>query len=53
MSPTCVCPHSTLTHTPLTPPCSNVGAVFTIIGALAGILWSNIMRQHGLHMSYG
>ncbi|GLC51916.1 hypothetical protein PLESTB_000562700 [Pleodorina starrii] len=31
---------------------SNIGAVFTLIGALAGILWSNIMGIHGLKVSY-
>ncbi|KXZ50864.1 hypothetical protein GPECTOR_14g115 [Gonium pectorale] len=32
---------------------SNIGAVFTLIGALAGILWSNIAASHGLRVSYG
>ncbi|EFJ51291.1 hypothetical protein VOLCADRAFT_116516 [Volvox carteri f. nagariensis] len=31
---------------------SNIGAVFTLIGALAGILWSNIIGIHGLKISY-
>lgn len=31
---------------------SNIGAVFTLIGALAGILWSNIMGVHGLKITY-
>eukprot|EP00198_Chlamydomonas_reinhardtii_P005436 XP_001694772.1 predicted protein [Chlamydomonas reinhardtii] len=31
---------------------SNIGAVFTLIGALAGILWSNILGLHGLRCSY-
>ncbi|PNH12009.1 Arsenical pump membrane protein [Tetrabaena socialis] len=31
---------------------SNIGAVFTLIGALAGILWSNILGLHGVRVSY-
>ncbi|MBO7762450.1 MAG: hypothetical protein J6T24_06600 [Clostridia bacterium] len=31
---------------------SNIGAYFTPIGALAGIMWSNILRRHGYRFSY-
>ena len=31
---------------------SNFGANFTLIGALAGILWSDILKQHNQHISY-
>jgi Na+/H+ antiporter NhaD/arsenite permease-like protein len=31
---------------------SNVGAMFTIIGALAGIMWANIIRSKGVVMTY-
>ncbi|GIL42379.1 hypothetical protein Vafri_362 [Volvox africanus] len=31
---------------------SNIGAVATLIGALAGILWSNIIGIHGLKVTY-
>ncbi len=31
---------------------SNVGAFFTPIGALAGIMWSEILRSHGLAFGY-
>ncbi len=31
---------------------SNLGAFFTPIGALAGIMWSNILNRHGLKFGY-
>ena len=31
---------------------SNLGACFTPIGALAGIMWSSILREHGLKFGY-
>jgi arsenical pump membrane protein len=31
---------------------SNFGANFTLIGALAGIMWSNISADKGVHISY-
>ncbi|MDE7400488.1 MAG: hypothetical protein K2N17_00390 [Clostridia bacterium] len=31
---------------------SNIGALFTPIGALAGIMWSNILNKHGVKFSY-
>ncbi|MDE6060643.1 MAG: hypothetical protein K2G31_04160 [Clostridia bacterium] len=31
---------------------SNLGALFTPIGALAGIMWSNILSKHGVKFSY-
>ncbi len=31
---------------------SNVGALFTPIGALAGIMWSNILNKHGVKFGY-
>ena len=31
---------------------SNLGALFTPIGALAGIMWSNILNKHGVKFSY-
>jgi arsenical pump membrane protein len=31
---------------------SNVAANFTLIGALAGIMWSNILAQHGERVGY-
>lgn len=31
---------------------SNLGAFFTPIGALAGIMWSSILNQHGLKFGY-
>jgi arsenical pump membrane protein len=31
---------------------SNLGACFTPIGALAGIMWSGILRKHGLKFGY-
>ena len=31
---------------------SNIGAFFTPIGALAGIMWSNILNEHGLKFTY-
>jgi arsenical pump membrane protein len=31
---------------------SNVGAFFTPIGALAGIMWSEILKGHGLSFGY-
>jgi len=32
---------------------SNIGAFLTPVGALAGIMWSNIIKQNGVHMSVG
>ena len=31
---------------------SNIGAFLTPIGALAGIMWSSILNQHGLKFGY-
>ncbi|MBR3711505.1 MAG: hypothetical protein IKM99_11200 [Bacteroidales bacterium] len=31
---------------------SNIGAFLTPIGALAGIMWSSILNDHGIHFSY-
>ena len=31
---------------------SNIGAFLTPIGALAGIMWSSILKQHGLKFGY-
>ena len=31
---------------------SNLGACFTPIGALAGIMWSSILNRHGLKFGY-
>ena len=31
---------------------SNIGAFLTPIGALAGIMWSNILNEHGLKFGY-
>lgn len=31
---------------------ANLGACFTPIGALAGIMWSSILREHGLKFGY-
>ncbi len=31
---------------------SNIGAIFTPIGALAGIMWSGILNKHGIKFSY-
>ncbi|MDE7379431.1 MAG: hypothetical protein K2N14_00115, partial [Clostridia bacterium] len=31
---------------------SNLGALFTPIGALAGIMWSNILNKHGVKFNY-
>lgn len=31
---------------------SNVGAIFTPIGALAGIMWSSILNEHGYKFGY-
>ena len=31
---------------------SNLGACFTPIGALAGIMWSSILREHNLKFGY-
>lgn len=31
---------------------SNIGAFLTPIGALAGIMWSGILNEHGLHFGY-
>lgn len=31
---------------------SNLGALFTPIGALAGIMWSNILNRHGVKFNY-
>ncbi|MDE7372592.1 MAG: hypothetical protein K2N18_00860, partial [Clostridia bacterium] len=31
---------------------SNIGALFTPIGALAGIMWSNILNKHNVKFSY-
>jgi arsenical pump membrane protein len=31
---------------------SNLGAIFTPIGALAGIMWSNILRTHDIKFGY-
>jgi arsenical pump membrane protein len=32
---------------------SNIGAVLTPVGALAGIMWSNIIKENGVRMSVG
>lgn len=32
---------------------SNLGAFFSPIGALAGIMWMSILKDHGLHFGYG
>ncbi len=32
---------------------SNVGAFFTPMGALAGIMWLTLLRQHGVKLSFG
>ena len=31
---------------------SNLGALFTPIGALAGIMWSKILSKHGVKFGY-
>ncbi len=31
---------------------SNIGAFFTPLGALAGIMWMSILRQKGVMLSY-
>lgn len=31
---------------------SNIGAFLTPIGALAGIMWSSILKEHGLKFGY-
>jgi arsenical pump membrane protein len=31
---------------------SNLGAFFSPIGALAGIMWSNMLNEHGLKFGY-
>ena len=31
---------------------SNIGAIFTPIGALAGIMWSSILNKHGIKFTY-
>ena len=31
---------------------SNLGACLTPIGALAGIMWSSILKEHGLKFGY-
>jgi arsenical pump membrane protein len=31
---------------------SNMGALFTPVGALAGIMWSSILNRHGLKFGY-
>ncbi|MBO5889329.1 MAG: arsenical efflux pump membrane protein ArsB, partial [Clostridia bacterium] len=31
---------------------SNIGAFLTPIGALAGIMWNNILRNHNVKYSY-
>jgi arsenical pump membrane protein len=31
---------------------SNLGAIFTPVGALAGIMWSSILNEHGLKFGY-
>ena len=31
---------------------SNIGAFLTPIGALAGIMWSSILNEHGLRLGY-
>jgi arsenical pump membrane protein len=31
---------------------SNMGAIFTPVGALAGIMWSSILNEHGLKFGY-
>ena len=32
---------------------SNFGANFTLVGALAGIMWNSILRQKSMEISYG
>ena len=32
---------------------SNIGAFFTPLGALAGIMWMALLRQHGVKLSFG
>ena len=32
---------------------SNLGAFFTPIGALAGMMWMQLLKAHGLHLSFG
>ncbi len=32
---------------------SNIGAFFTPMGALAGIMWLSLLRQHGVKLSFG
>lgn len=32
---------------------SNLGAIITPVGALAGIMWSNLLRQNKVHISVG
>ncbi len=32
---------------------SNIGAFFTPMGALAGIMWMALLRQHGVKLSFG
>ena len=32
---------------------SNLGAFFTPVGALAGIMWSGILKRHGVKFGYG
>jgi arsenical pump membrane protein len=31
---------------------SNLGAIFTPVGALAGIMWTSILNEHGLKFGY-
>ena len=31
---------------------SNIGAYLTPVGALAGIMWSSILRRFGVHFSF-
>lgn len=31
---------------------SNLGANFTLIGALAGIMWNSLLQQRGVEMNY-
>ncbi len=32
---------------------SNVGAFFTPVGALAGIMWMSLLKRHGVRLSFG
>ena len=32
---------------------SNIGAFFTPMGALAGIMWMTLLKQHGVELSFG